>query len=125
MIRVWIARLFALAVGIEVCAASAQAQGSDCTPRCRAEYPFSSCEKPGVGAKLVSGRITRVFRDCPAPGLILKMELDQSEANKLSSVVEIDLGPCVVFWGKVGDQARIAIVDSRPGIKRYKNSCER
>jgi hypothetical protein len=66
-----------------------------------------------------------VFRDCPTPGLILEMELDQSEANRLSSVVEIDIGPCMVFTGKVGDQARVAIVEPRPSIRCYKNSCER
>ena len=125
MIRVWTTTLFTLAVGFDGLAASAQAQSLDCTPRCRAVFPFTSCEKPRVAARLVSGRITRVFRDCPRPGLILEIELGRSEANELPNVVEIDIGPCVVFTGDVGDQATVAIAEPRPSIRRYKNVCER
>lgn len=125
MIKVWIATLFTLAGGCYLWAASAHAQSLNCGARCRAEFPFTSCEKPGSGGRLVSGRITRVFRDCPTPGLILEMELGWSEANELPSVVEIDIGPCVVFTGNVGDHATVAIALPRPSIRRYKNVCER
>jgi hypothetical protein len=120
---VWLAAPLALAIAFQTSAASAQDR--DCSLSCRKNHAFASCEQPSISAQLVSGRVIRVFRDCPNPGLILEMEIDEGDSNKLPRAIEIDIGPCTGFFGKAGDRVRVAVVEPDTGVRRYKNYCER
>jgi len=90
---------------------------------CRALYLFKTCDKPLTGAKVLSVRVLAKTAECD--NLILSVQVENSEADYLPDVVEIDLGSCIVFDGKVGDLTQIAILEPRPGARRYNLACRR
>jgi hypothetical protein len=100
----------------------ASAQGKACVPiACRAEYPITTCDKPRPGAKVLSGRVLGMSRDCSND--IVQMQIEQWEANKVPPVIEVVVGPCGRFMGKVGDPAQVAVMEPAPDIRRYDLAC--
>src|SRR3954453_19528741 len=80
----------------------ASAQAKECVPiACRAEYPITTCYKPRLGAKVFSGRVLGMSRDCSND--IVQMQIEQWEANKVPRVIEVVVGPCGRLIGRVGD----------------------
>jgi hypothetical protein len=89
---------------------------------CRALGSFRSCDKPLNGAKVFSARVIGLSRDCSDN--IVSLQIDDAKGNNLPAVVEIDLGACVFFSGKVGDATQIALAQPHsPGVRRYHLAC--
>jgi hypothetical protein len=102
---------------------TASAQDKSCIEaQCRALGQFRSCDKPVDGAKVFSARILAVSKECSKN--ILSVQVEDGSANRLPSVIEIDLGPCISFYGKVGDVTQIALREPhRPDVQRYTLAC--
>jgi len=102
---------------------TASAQDKSCIEaQCRALGQFRSCDKPVDGAKVFSARILAMSKECSKN--ILSVQVEDGSANRLPSVIEIDLGPCISFYGKVGDVTQIALREPhRPDVQRYKLAC--
>ena len=102
---------------------TASAQDKSCIEaQCRALGHFRSCDKPFDGAKVFSARALAVSKECS--NNILSVQVEDGSANHLPSVIEIDLGPCISFYGKVGDVTQIALREPhRPDVRRYKLAC--
>jgi hypothetical protein len=99
----------------------ASAQDKQCVPvRCRAEYQFTTCDKPRPEAKILSGRVLGVSRECSND--IVEMEIEQWEANKVPPV-DVVVRPCGRFVGEVGDRAQVAVMEPAPHVRRYDLAC--
>src|SRR5690349_5209802 len=91
-----------LATAIAAQPLAALAQQNDCLKiACRAVTDFRTCDRPHDGAKMLSARVLAVSRECS--NNIVSMQIEDETADALPAIVEIDLGPCVYFSGKVGD----------------------
>jgi len=113
--------LFALAVIVQPLAASAQEKPCP-EVACRALGHFRTCNRTLDGAKVFSARVLAASRECSHN--IFSVQVEDGKDSSLPAVVEIDLGPCVSFHGKVGDTTRIALVESpRPDMRRYHLAC--
>jgi hypothetical protein len=92
---------------------------------CRAIYPFKTCDRPFDGAKTLTARVIAVSRD-RCSGEFLSMEVENPMANNLPPVIEIDLGHCTDYAGKVGDTIQIAMRQPHsPDVRRYNLTCKR
>jgi len=113
--------IIAFALALETFPASAQEKSCP-TMECRALGYFRTCDKPLDGAKILSARVLATSRECS--NNILSVQVENGKANDLPPVVEIDLGPCVSFYGKIGDATQIALVEP-PGLdmRRYHLAC--
>jgi hypothetical protein len=112
---------FLLAVAAAVQPLTASAQEKSCPEiSCRAVYSFRTCDKPRPGAKVLSGHVLGVSRECND---IVQVQIEDWEANKVPRVVEIDIGSCASFAGKVGDLAQVGLVDPSPDVRRYHLAC--
>jgi len=88
---------------------------------CRAEYSFTTCDKPRPGAKLLSGRVIVLSHECS--GEILQIEVENWEAEKVPPVIDIVVGACGRFVGKAGDLTQVAVMDPKPDVRRYQRAC--
>jgi hypothetical protein len=102
---------------------TASAQDKSCMgARCRALGQFLSCDKPVDGAKVFSARVLAMSKECS--NNILSVQVEDGSANRLPSVIEINLGPCISFYGNVGDVTQIALREPhRPEVRRYGLAC--
>jgi hypothetical protein len=116
----WLTFLLALAAIVQPLTASAQEK--PCLNfECRAQGAFRTCDRPRDGAKILSARVLAVSRECSKHIVSLQVE---DGANSLPTVVEIDLGPCIYFDGKVGDVIQIALLERHsPDVRRYHLAC--
>ena len=89
---------------------------------CRAIYSFTSCDRPSNGARVFSARVVGLSRDCSDN--IVSLQIDEAKGNNLPAVVEVDLGACLFFSGKVGDATQIALAQPpSPNVRRYHLGC--
>ncbi|UZE47634.1 hypothetical protein [Rhodopseudomonas sp. P2A-2r] len=121
MLRLVSFTLFAALFAIdEPIAASARA--AECLQMdCRAIYRFTTCDKPRPGAKLLSGRVLALSRECS--GEIIRMQVENWEAEKVPPVIDFVVQACGRFAGKAGDLTEVAVMDPRPDVRRYKRAC--
>jgi len=116
-----------LALIAVVQATTAFAQDKECVPlSCRAVYRFKTCDRPNPGAAVFSGRVVSVSRECSNTAIqvqIVKVQIEDGEANMVPPVVEIVVQPCGRFFGKVGDLTRIAVMNPTPTTRRYDLAC--
>lgn len=119
---IWRAFFLAVAVAVPV-QLSASAQEQVCSyPRCRAEFVFEgTCHKPRVGAKLFFGRVLGVSLECP--NTIVQIQVQDRELIKLPPNIEIRLGGCTRFYGKVGDLVQFAVEQPSSDVRRYALAC--
>lgn len=111
------AALFALDEPIAV-----SAQDAECLQMaCRAIYPFTTCDKPRPGAKLLSGRVLALSRECS--GEIIRMQVESWEAEKVPPVIDIVVQSCGRFAGKAGDLTEVAVMDAKSDVRRYQRAC--
>jgi hypothetical protein len=111
------AALFAFDEPIAVSAQNAECRQMDC----RAIYPFKTCDKPRPGAKLLSGRVLALSSECS--GEIVRLQVDNWEAEKIPPVIDIVVQSCGRFAGKAGDLTEIAVMDPKPDVRRYQRAC--
>lgn len=112
--------VFYLAVASPVQSLAASAQDTTCNFACFAQYPFDGrCRKPMKGARLYSGRVLSVSRECP--NTILHI---QTEGQELPSVVEIQLNGCKVFAGRVGQLVEFGVTGPSSDVRRYPLACD-
>lgn len=88
---------------------------------CRAIYPFKTCDKPRPGAKLLSGRVLAWSGECS--GTLIRMQVENWQAEKVPAVIDIVVQPCGRFAGKAGDLTKVAVMDPRPDVQRYQRAC--
>jgi hypothetical protein len=114
---------FVLALAAVVQPYAALAQEKACMEvMCRARGTFRTCDRPLDGAKILSARVLAMSRECS--NNILSVQVENERANSLPAVVEIDLGPCVSFSGKVGDATQVALREQHsPDVRRYHLAC--
>ena len=113
---------FVLALAAIVQPFMASAQETPCFEgaRCRAVGTFRTCDRPLDGAKILSAKV--LATSCS--NHILSVQIDDVGTGGSPAVVEIDLGPCVFFDGKVGDVTKIALREPyRPDVRRYRLAC--
>jgi hypothetical protein len=113
------AALFAFDEPVAVSAQDAECLQMDC----RAISPFTTCDKPRPGAKLLSGRVLGLSRECS--GEIIRMQVENWEAEKVPPVIDIVVESCGRFEGKAGDLTQVAVMDPKPDVRRYQRACSR
>jgi hypothetical protein len=110
----------ALAAALQSYAATAQQ--NRCQQMCRAIYSFKSCDKPLDGAKVFSARVIGLWTECSDN--IVRLRVEDAKANTLPDKIEIDLGACQFFSGKVGDVTQIALAGPHSSdARRYHLAC--
>jgi hypothetical protein len=88
---------------------------------CRAMYHFTTCDKPLPGAKVLSGRVISLSRECS--NQIVQIQVENWEAEKVPPVIDIVVGACGRFAGKAGDLTQVAAKDPKPNVRRYHRAC--
>jgi hypothetical protein len=102
--------------------AAAQEKPSCIEIVCHAPGPFRTCDRPREGAKTLSAQVVGVSKECS--NNIISVQVEDETENSLRAVVDVSLGPCVYFDGKVGDKIKVAL--SRPlspDLRRYQLAC--
>ncbi|MDH2379877.1 hypothetical protein [Bradyrhizobium sp. CER78] len=85
-------------------------------PVCRAVLPYGHCPEGGIGTVLqhgiaFSGTVVAAKPiDC---GVQITAEVTRSSPPSLSAVIKIDVGPCSIWAGKIGDPIN-AVVSTEP-----------
>lgn len=81
------------------------------------------CDKPLNGATLFSGRVVALAYECQH--MTVSLRVDDAPANDLPVDMEIEVGPCVRFYGKLGESIRVAVAEPHSfDRRRYKLSCD-
>ena len=116
--------IFALELAAVIQPYTASAQEKSCMEMsCRARGTFRTCDRPLDGAKTLAARVLAVSRECSDQ--IVSMQVDDGMTNRLPTLVEINLGPCIDFGGKVGDTIQIALRQPHsPDVRRYHLACK-
>ena len=111
---------FILALAAVVQPFTASAQDKSCLQvDCRALGSFRTCDRPRDGARIFSARVLTVSKECS--NNILTVQVEDGKGSNLPTVVEIDLGPCVSFGGKVGEVIQIALDEPHsPDVRQYR-----
>lgn len=84
-------------------------------------YSFTTCNKPLPGAKLLSGRVIALSRECSSQ--IIQIEVENWEVEKVPPIIDIVVGACGRFEGKAGDLTQVAVMDPKPSVRRYQRAC--
>jgi hypothetical protein len=89
---------------------------------CRGLNWFRTCDRPSDGRQTLSMRVVAVSQDCGSE--IMTLEVENSKANNLPPLIEIDLGECVKFSGTVGATIQVALQQLHsPDRRRYGLAC--
>jgi hypothetical protein len=76
---------------------------------------------PQPGAKLLSGRVLALPRECS--GEIIQIQVEDWEAERVPPIIDIVVQSCGRFTGKTGDLTQVAVMDPKPDVRRYQRAC--